>query len=91
MRAWTRVLRAQLRRAGLDAPDWVCGLAWSGHMTTERVREALRHLPPGDGEIYFHPATTRDALLTRLMPTYEHERELEALLAPELRAMARKS
>lgn len=89
MHAWTGVLRAQLRRAGLAAPEWVLGLAWSGHMTRERVGEALQHLPAASGEIYFHPATGRDALLTRLMPEYEHERELDALLDPALRAVVR--
>ena len=49
-------------------------------MTTDRVRRLLRHLPEGDSEIYFHPAARRDAVLDRLMPGYEHEAELAALL-----------
>ena len=43
-------------------------------------------MPAGLLEIYFHPATHRDALLTRLMPDYEHEAELAALCDPEVRA-----
>jgi len=35
----------------------------------------------GSSEIYCHPATTRDATLQRLMPEYQHEAELAALLA----------
>ena len=31
-------------------------------------------------EMYFHPATRRDAALHALMPEYEHEAELDALL-----------
>lgn len=58
-------------------------------MTRERVRRLLDHLPEGDNELYFHPASERDALLRALMPTYEHEAELAALLDPALRAMPR--
>ena len=60
-------------------------------MTTDRVRCLLGALPDGVSEIYFHPATGagaaghgaagRDATLRRLMPDYEHEAELAALLA----------
>lgn len=83
---WSRLLRSQLHRAGLAAPDAVFGLAWSGAMTTDRVRRLLEILPPGDIELYFHPATSRDPLLDRLMPTYDHQGELAALLDPAIRA-----
>jgi len=83
---WTGLLRHQGRRAGLRMNDWVFGLAWSGRMTAEKLIALAPRLPPGLSEIYFHPATGRDALLTRLMPDYGHERELEALLDPAVRA-----
>lgn len=51
-------------------------------MTPERVRLLLDRLPDGRTEIYFHPASQRDATLTRLMPDYQHEAELAALLDP---------
>lgn len=79
--AWTRLLRAQARRAGLETPDSVFGLAWSGGMTEARLRRLMPLLPAGDVELYFHPAARRDALLDRLMPEYDHEGELAALLA----------
>ena len=85
MRGWTRVLRSQCARAGVATPDAVFGLAWSGHMTEERVRRILDARPAGDVELYFHPATRRDALLSGLMPEYEHEAELAALLSPAVR------
>lgn len=78
--AWTRLLRWQAR--GLEVPDQVFGLKWSGHMTRERVERLLAVLPPGRTEIYTHPATQRDATLVRLMPDYEHVAEFEALLPP---------
>lgn len=83
---WSRLLRAQLRHAGLSAPDAVFGLAWSGAMTTDRVRRLLDILPKGDIELFFHPATRRDALLDTLMPAYDHQGELAALLDPGIRA-----
>ncbi len=114
MYAWTRVLRRRVRAAGMSAPDAVFGLAWSGHMTEERLtrlidevrpphpgplpggeREKKALSPPGRGlgegtapdiELYFHPAAYHDPLLDRLMPAYEHEAELAALLSPAARA-----
>ncbi|MBS0644612.1 MAG: hopanoid biosynthesis-associated protein HpnK [Proteobacteria bacterium] len=84
---WTRLLRHQARSAGVAANDACFGLAWSGHMTTSRIRRLLQDLPVGDNEIYFHPAARRDPLLDRLMPHYDHEGELAALLDGEVRAL----
>ena len=80
LHVWTRLLRHQARAAGMLTNDHCFGLAWSGHMTRERVRGLLEQLPDGVSELYFHPATERDALLTRLMPDYEHVAELATLL-----------
>jgi hopanoid biosynthesis associated protein HpnK len=77
---WTGLLRRQARAAGIATNDHCFGLAWSGHMTADRIRCLLPNLPDGDSEIYFHPAARRDAVLDRLMPTYEHTAELAALL-----------
>jgi len=77
---WSRVLRGQARRGGMEAPDHVFGIKWSGHMTTARVTKLLETLPAGSSEIYFHPATQADEVLRELMPDYEHAAELEALL-----------
>ena len=72
-------------RAGLAMNDWVLGLAWSGHMTADNLLRAAPFLPPGLGEIYFHPATAKNPLFQRLMPAYEPEAELAALLDPAVR------
>jgi chitin disaccharide deacetylase len=82
---WTRLLRRQARQAGIVTNDSCFGLAWSGHMTAERICRLLPNLPDGDSEIYFHPAARRDATLDRLMPAYEHEAELAALVDPRVR------
>jgi hopanoid biosynthesis associated protein HpnK len=76
---WSRLLRLQARE--MESARHVFGLKWSGHMTIERVRLLLQNLPAGSAEIYFHPAAVRDESLQRLMPDYEHEAELAALLA----------
>ena len=91
MYQWSRLLRRQVREAGLQTTDNCFGIAWSGHMTTERVRRLAANLPDGASEIYLHPAVTRDATLRRLMPDYQHEEELAALLDPALVAAARAS
>lgn len=78
---WTALLRHQARAAGIATNDHCFGLAWSGHMTIDRVRSLMAELPQGDSEIYFHPASARDASLQKLMPDYEHEAELATLLA----------
>ena len=53
-------------------------------MTAPHLRRLLPALPEGESEIYFHPASRRDAVLDRLMPSYEHEAELAALLDAEI-------
>lgn len=83
---WTGILRNQARAAGVTANDHCFGLAWSGHMTAAHIRRLLPNLPDGNSEIYFHPAARRDAVLDRLMPGYEHEAELAALLDPGLQS-----
>jgi hopanoid biosynthesis associated protein HpnK len=76
--AWTKLLRWQAR--GLEVPDQVFGIKWSGHVTRERIEKLLPLLPEGRTEIYTHPATMRDDALVKLMPDYEHVAEFEALL-----------
>jgi hopanoid biosynthesis associated protein HpnK len=85
MAAWTGLFRRQAERAGMLVNDAVFGLAWSGAMTEDRLLRLLPALPDGLSEIYFHPASGRDATIDRLMPTYRHEAELAALLNPEVR------
>jgi hopanoid biosynthesis associated protein HpnK len=87
--AWCRLLRHQARAAGMITNDHCFGLAWSGHMTRERVRRLLEHLPDGVSEIYFHPATEQDRVLARLMPGYEPAAELATLLDRGLRDQLR--
>ncbi len=86
MFAWSHILRARLRAAGMNSTAHCFGIAWSGGMTEARLLRLIATLPEGESEIYFHPAAGRDALLDRLMPGYDHEGELAALLSPRVRA-----
>ncbi len=86
---WSGVLRAQARRAGLVVPDACFGLAWTGHMTAARLTALFPRLPPGVSEVYAHPAVARDQRLAALMPDYEPEAELAALLDPAVAAALR--
>jgi hopanoid biosynthesis associated protein HpnK len=83
MQRGTALLRWQARR--LRTNDHAFGIAWSGHMTAQRIVTLAANLPPGLSEIYFHPATHTDATLAQTMPGYEHAAELQALLDPAVR------
>src|SRR5689334_16053637 len=52
---YASLLGRAARRAGLQTPDAVFGLAWSGAMTASRVEGVLRGLPTGLSELYTHP------------------------------------
>jgi hopanoid biosynthesis associated protein HpnK len=83
---WTKVLSMRLARAGVAAPDAVFGLAWTGHVTEERLLALLPHLPPGTSELYAHPATRTSPPLKALMPTYDQPGEFAALTSPKVKA-----
>lgn len=85
---WARLLARTARRCGLQAPDAVFGLAWSGAMTASRLTGLMHHLPPGRTEIYLHPAT-RDDFIGHA-PGYGYREELAALTAPSTIAAARR-
>jgi hopanoid biosynthesis associated protein HpnK len=84
---YARSLANRFRRAGLVVPDRVLGLAWSGHMTTRRLRALIERLPSGLTEIYTHPAA-EDAY-PGSAPGYEYRAELAALVDPAIRAAIR--
>ena len=83
---WAALLRRRARHAGMATNDHAFGIAWSGHMTVTKLLRLAAHLPEGVSEVYFHPASRRDAVLTALMPDYEHEAEFAALLDPTVRS-----
>ena len=78
---FARGLRRRFRRAGIAAPDSVFGLAWSGAMTSARLRGVIEHLPDGLSEVYLHPAT---GAYSGSAPGYQYRGELAALTDPGL-------
>lgn len=84
----TALCAAQLRRRvlgnGLQAPDRVFGLAWSGAMTERRVAALLAQLPNGLTEIYTHPATSNS--FAGAVPGYRYADELSALVSPKVKS-----
>jgi hopanoid biosynthesis associated protein HpnK len=84
---WAALLARRARRAGLQTPDAVFGLAWSGAMTRARLLGLLQHLPKGRSEIYLHPATTND--FAGHASGYRYADELAALTASDVIAAAR--
>mgnify|MGYP001321777346 CR=1 FL=1 len=83
---YARALRRRARAAGMEVPDRVFGLAWSGAMTSGRVAGLLRRLPEGDTEIYSHPALAGG--FEGAAPGYLYAEEFAALIDPEVKAAA---
>ncbi|QCE34415.1 ChbG/HpnK family deacetylase [Acetobacteraceae bacterium] len=81
---WTKILRCQIQKAGMTTTDYCFGIEWSGKFTKERLRFLLPRLPKGSSEIYFHPATSQNERLQKLMPAYAQEEELQTLLDPKI-------
>lgn len=84
---WVALLGRRARQAGLQVPDAVFGLAWSGGMTEARLCGLLSRLPEGRTEIYMHPATAGG--FEGHAPGYRYTDELAALVAPSAVAAAR--
>lgn len=79
---WAHLLRLRLRGEGLCLPDAVFGLAWSGAMTTTRLRGLIANLPDGLSEIYLHPATAGG--FAGSDRNYRYTDELAALTDPQV-------
>ncbi|KPF88250.1 hopanoid biosynthesis-associated protein HpnK [Novosphingobium sp. AAP93] len=80
---WAKALRRRLRKAGVTVPDQVFGLAWSGALTSAKLRPLLDRLPPGLTEIYAHPA---QGPYPGSAPAYLYAEELAALTDPLAKA-----
>lgn len=54
-------------------------------MIETRILRLLPHLPPGNSELYCHPASRTSRELAAAMSGYRHQDELAALLSPAVR------
>jgi hopanoid biosynthesis associated protein HpnK len=83
LRWWAGQLRRRLRRAGLLVNDRCLGLAWSGAMDANRMRQAVGEAEDGLLEVYCHPATADE--WPGHAPGYRYRDELAALIDPAVR------
>jgi len=79
-----RYARRVLLRHGIRFPRRMYGMHQTGHISEEYLLHILPRLRPGVTEIYCHPGITDDEI-RRWTPTYERDRELEALTSPRVR------
>lgn len=80
---WLALMRARLHAAGIATNDYVFGMNDTGHMTAQRVRAFLQHLPEGTTEVYLHPAT--QAWAEAFPPDYDFCGEFHALVDPDVK------
>ena len=76
-----------LARCRCSTTDWFAGFQITGRIGPESVVHLLDHMPPGTTELMVHPGFCTDELRaarTRLKDS--RERELNALLHPDVRA-----
>ncbi len=81
----TRRIRRELMAGSIPSNDHVFGLYDSGAMTEDRILRLLDQLPGGVSEIYCHPATRRWEGPDNSPSSYQPEKELSALLSPEVK------
>jgi hopanoid biosynthesis associated protein HpnK len=86
MRPWSAHVKRRLIREGFLVNDYLFGIFDCGALDAGLLRRIIEHLPDGLSEIHCHPATRRCPELDKNMPQYGHERELDALLDPAVRA-----
>jgi len=73
-----------LNKLGIDHAIEVKGVLNSGRMTESYVSNILDGLQDGLTELYFHPGILPDAEITRRMPDYRHEEELQTLTSEKI-------
>jgi predicted glycoside hydrolase/deacetylase ChbG (UPF0249 family) len=74
-----RDAREEAGRAGIATPDYFCGIAQTGELTREGVKQLLKSLPEGTTELMCHPGYVDEALqktATRLRDSRGTELEI---------------
>jgi hopanoid biosynthesis associated protein HpnK len=74
-----RDAREEAGRAGIATPDYFCGIAQTGELTREGVKQLLKSLPEGTTEMMCHPGYVDEALqktATRLRDSRGTELEI---------------
>jgi chitin disaccharide deacetylase len=86
---WLTLMRLRLKLAGIATNDYVFGMNDTGHMTPQRVRSFLEHLPQGVSELYVHPAT--HTWPEAFPPDYDFAGEFASLIDPGVLRAVRES
>ncbi|HZR84982.1 MAG TPA: hopanoid biosynthesis-associated protein HpnK [Candidatus Binatia bacterium] len=86
-RVLSRIAERRFAPLGIASTTGLYGLHQSGACDETYLERVLASLPPGDFELYCHPAEADTLELQRLMPGYVHARELAALTSPRIRAI----
>jgi hopanoid biosynthesis associated protein HpnK len=86
-RILSRIAERRFARLGVTSTDHLFGLHQTGACDEAYLAHLLRRLPPGDSELYCHPAQAQTAEMRRMMPGYTPAAELAALTAPSIRAL----
>lgn len=81
----TLLLRRKLRRAHIKYNDVIFGLSETGAMVEEVWKKIIPQIKEGITEIYTHPALLTTGILKETMPDYQHQKELSALMSPQIR------
>lgn len=74
----------RLRAAGIRFSDRLYGLHQTGAVDESYLTALIPRLPPGTTELYCHPGVLPDPEITRWMPGYQHDREMDALCSPRV-------
>lgn len=85
MAPWGRYVKWRYQRAGFLVNDYLFGIYECGGMDLDMLVGVVKNLPEGLSEIHCHPATRGCAELQGLMPDYQQQAELAALISPLLR------
>jgi predicted glycoside hydrolase/deacetylase ChbG (UPF0249 family) len=71
-----RDARSQAAQAGISTPDYFCGIAQTGELTLEGVRQFVKSLPDGTTELMCHPGYA-DAALRKTRTRLQDSRRSE--------------
>ena len=79
-----RCMKERLESVGLKAPDYIIGIASTGFLDSQHLRNLIARLPDGTSELVCHPGYVDKQLMES--PTRLHQQrevEVTALVSPE--------
>ena len=80
--------RILLKNTGIQSTDFMIGMQFSGHITTDKLKLILSNIKDGTNEIILHPGYHSDYLVKQLPASYKNffwENELKAVTSDEIK------